>query len=103
MESMTNVNIRMSVEDKEIATSILESMGLNMSTLINITVKQLIQKRKIPFEITAPSDDAYLLKYFTKEELEEGSKELEFMENHPENYKSYDNLDDLYKSLNEDQ
>ena len=29
MESMTNVNVRMSVEDKEIATSILESMGLS--------------------------------------------------------------------------
>lgn len=102
MESMTNVNIRMSVEDKEIATSILESMGLNMSTLINMTVKQLIQKRKVPFEITAPSDDAYLLKYFTKEELEEGSKELELMESHPESYRSYETLDDLYKSLNED-
>ena len=102
MESMTNVNIRMSVEDKEIATSILESMGLNMSTLINMTVKKLIQKRKVPFEITAPSDDAYLLKYFTKEELEEGSKELELMESHPESYRSYETLDDLYKSLNED-
>lgn len=102
MEPMTNVNIRMSVEDKEIATSILESMGLNMSTLINMTVKQLIQKRKVPFEITAPSDDAYLLKYFTKEELEEGSKELELMESNPESYRSYETLDDLYKSLNED-
>ena len=102
MESMTNVNVRMSVEDKEIATSILESMGLNMSTLINMTIKQLIQKRKVPFEITAPSDDAYLLNYFTKEELEEGSKELVLMERHPEMYKSYDNLEDLYKSLNED-
>lgn len=102
MGSMTNVNIRMSVEDKEAATSILESMGLNMSTLVNMTIKQLIQKRKIPFEITAPSDDAYLLKYFTKEELEEGSKELAYMEKHPEEYKSYETPDDLYKSLNED-
>ncbi len=102
MESMTNVNIRMSVEDKEMATSILESMGLNMTTLINMTIKQLIQKRKVPFEITAPSEDAYLLKYFTKEELEEGARELELMENHPENYKCYDNLNDLYQSLNED-
>lgn len=35
-----------------------------------MTVKQLIQKRKIPFEIVAPSN----------EELDEGSKELNYTE-----------------------
>jgi len=101
MEAMTNVNIRMSIDDKEKATIILESMGLNMSTLVNMTVKQLILKRKIPFEITATTSDDYLLNYFSEEELELGSKELEYMEKNPDKYKSYDNMNDLIASLKE--
>ncbi len=48
-------------------------------------------------------DDEELLKYFTKEELEEGAKELEYMESHLEEYESYENMDDLIKSLNDEE
>lgn len=40
-----------------------------------------------------------LLRYFTKEELDKAVKELEYMERHLDEYKSYNNLDDLKESL----
>ena len=39
--------------------------------------------------------------YFTEEELELASKELEYIEKHPEEYTSYD-LDDLKEALLDD-
>ena len=39
--------------------------------------------------------------YFTEEELELASKELEYIEKHPEEYTSYD-LDDLKEDLLDD-
>lgn len=40
-----------------------------------------------------------LLQYFTKEELQMTAKELDYMEEHPEEYKSYDNIKDLNEEL----
>ena len=41
----------------------------------------------------------YLTKYFTEKELDKTAHELIDMEKHSNKYKSYNNVDDLFKDL----
>ena len=50
MEHAT-VNIRMEKNIKTEAENLFAEMGLNMSTAINIFVRQAVRQHKIPFEI----------------------------------------------------
>ena len=45
MENISNsvINVHVDPKDKIEATAILKSLGLNMSTLINMTIKQVIK------------------------------------------------------------
>ncbi len=51
MEQMGIVQARTPEKVKENATSILEKLGLNMSTYINMALNQLIIQEGIPFSI----------------------------------------------------
>ncbi len=102
LTSVINVNVPSDV--KEEANNIFNQLGLNMSTAINMFLKRAIYEQGIPFSLTLPKKeyDPELLKYFTKEELDEGAKELDYMEKHLNEYKKYNNMDDLINSLNSD-
>jgi len=47
----TNINIRTDSELKAKAQSVLEDLGLDMSTAINMFLNQIVYKQAIPFEI----------------------------------------------------
>ena len=51
MESMGIVQARTPESVKENATNILEKLGLNMSTYINMALNQLIIQEGIPFSV----------------------------------------------------
>lgn len=51
-EMMSNVNVLMEKDVKDEANQILKEMGLNMSTYINMAVRQLINDEAIPFKVT---------------------------------------------------
>lgn len=51
MEAMSAINVQVSAKDKELATNILKDLGINMSTFVNMAIKQLIYKDGIPFEV----------------------------------------------------
>ncbi|MBQ8473094.1 MAG: type II toxin-antitoxin system RelB/DinJ family antitoxin [Bacilli bacterium] len=95
----TLISVQIDKEDKERASEILQKLGVSMSGLINMTIKQLIMRGKIPFEVAIPKEEYDLYHYFTKDELEETAKELIYMEKHPEEYKSYDNIEELKEAL----
>ena len=60
MKSLTTaINVQVDKKDKELATNILKDLGLNMSTFINMAIKQLIKNDGIPFEVknTRPSKE----------------------------------------------
>ena len=48
--------VRFDKESKEKATSILDSLGLSFNSYLNLAVKQLINQRKVPFEIKLEED-----------------------------------------------
>ncbi len=95
----TTISVQMNKKDKEQATVILQKLGVSMSALINMTIRQLIMRGKIPFDVALPNCDDEINKYFTEEELDNAAKELADMEKHPEKYKGYKNIDELKEAL----
>ena len=51
--STVNMSIRMDTELKKQAEDMLSAMGLNMTTAMNMFLRQVVRQGKIPFEIAA--------------------------------------------------
>lgn len=51
MANTTLLQVRTSEEDKTKAAEILESLGTNLSTVVNMLLKQIIITEGIPFEV----------------------------------------------------
>ncbi len=84
----TAISVQIDSEDKEKITPILQKLGISMSGLIKMTIKQVIMREAVPFALEIPKKEDDLLKYFTKEELEETAEELAYMEKHLDEYKN---------------
>lgn len=91
MESLTTaISVQVDRHDKELATGILNNLGLNMSTYVNMAIKQLINKDGVPFEVVNPRPSKELL-----EALQEGEDIL----NGKRKAKSYTNMYEMLKDL----
>ena len=91
MESLTTaISVQVDRKDKELATSILSNLGLNMSTYVNMAIKQLINKDGVPFEVVNPRPSKELL-----EALQEGEDIL----NGKIKAQSYTNMYEMLKDL----
>lgn len=86
----TAINVNVPTDVKEEATTLFNSLGLNMSTAINIFLKRAISERGIPFEV----------KQQPSKEFTEALKELDYMEKHPEEYQSFYSVEELMEDLN---
>ncbi len=95
----TSINVQIDKSDKEQAMKILQKLGVSMSGLINMTIKQLIMREKIPFDVAIPKKSGELYQFFDDDQLDRTAKEIEYIEKHPSEYKTYDNLNDLKKDL----
>lgn len=51
--STANLSVRVDAELKKDVETCLDEMGLNMSTAINMYLKQIVKRRAIPFAVTA--------------------------------------------------
>ena len=56
---MAQVNIRIDDGLKEKADFLFEELGLNMTTAVNIFVRQVVRQGRIPFDITTHTDPFY--------------------------------------------
>ena len=94
METLTNgvINVHVDPKDKEEAINILKDLGLNMTTLINMTLKQVIKRRAIPFEVAIPSHN---------DELERALKESVSIEKEYKEgkRKGYNNANEMIRSI----
>lgn len=95
----TTISVQIDKKDKEQVTKILQKLGVSMSGLINMTIKQTIMKKGIPFDVTIPEEKDDIYDYFTKEELEETAKELDYIKTHLEEYKENNQWEDLKAEL----
>ena len=86
----TAISVQVDASDKEKATEILQRLGVTMSGLINMTIKQVILHGGIPFEVKEPRMDS---------SMKSALKELDYIENHLDEYKKNNNWEDLKKEL----
>ncbi len=89
MSTQTNLNIRTDAEVKSTAERIFAELGLNMSTAVNIFLRQAIRQGGLPFEVKldVPNET-------TVAAIEEGRKLM-----HDKNTKGYKTIEDLKAAL----
>lgn len=88
--AMSNINVRIDADKKAKAQELFASLGMDMSTAINLFIQSALDFEGIPFVIR---------KY--NKETEAAFAEVEQMKAHPEQYKGFDNIDELFKELAE--
>lgn len=84
------IQIRIDHETKVEADRIISSMGLSLSSAVQLFLAQVVQQQEILFNIVAKKPN-----WKTRMAI----REVEKMSKHPEKYKSYANLDELLKEL----
>lgn len=91
MQSLTTtISVQVDKHDKEIATGILNNLGLNMSIYVNMAIKQLINKDGVPFEMVNPKPSKDLVKAINEgETILDGKLEA----------KSYTNMYEMLEDL----
>ena len=55
MAKNTNINVRTTMDVKKRAEVILNDLGLNLSSAVNLFLKQVINYRGIPFDLRLPN------------------------------------------------
>ena len=88
--STTSMNIRMDSALKRQAQEPFAALGMDMTTAVNIFLRQSIQRQGLPFEVT--------LNRMNSETLE-AIAEVQEMKKHPERYKGYTDADTMMKEL----
>ena len=86
----TSMNIRMDGEIKRQAQELFAEFGLDMTTAINMFLRQAIREHGIPFDlkISIPNDNTLA-----------AIKEVELMKSNPSIGKKYDDVDTMMKEL----
>ena len=57
--AQTSINIRMDEELKKQVEYLFSEFGMNMTTAFTIFAKAVVREKRIPFEISAATDDFY--------------------------------------------
>jgi DNA-damage-inducible protein J len=57
----TNLSIRMNLETKKEAEELFSSLGMSLTTAVNIFIKQSLRTRGIPFQIKMDTPNAVTL------------------------------------------
>ena len=90
MSNLTSaINVNVPADVKREATNLFNSLGISMSTAINMFLKKSIYERGIPFD----------LKQEPSKEVIEALKEIEDIENGKLNKKGYHNMYKLLEDL----
>lgn len=88
------INVNVDNNIKKEATAILNDLGLNMSTAINMFLAQIIKQDGIPFEIKNPKPTR---------ELKKALKEADDIISGKKDAKTYHNVDEMFNDIiNED-
>ena len=87
--SKTSMSIRLVSEVKEQAQQVFNSLGMDMTTAINIFLRTTIRENGIPFALKLDIPNA-----ITASAIEEGRKIA-----YDDTVKKYSNIDDLRKAL----
>ena len=93
ISNTTNLNVRVDANLKQESDKLFKDLGLNMSTAINMFLTKCVKTSGIPFMIEEPKPT---------EGFNEALKELDYMEAHPEKYKTFNSVEELFEDLDND-
>ncbi|MBQ9416274.1 MAG: type II toxin-antitoxin system RelB/DinJ family antitoxin [Clostridia bacterium] len=85
-----STNITIDADTKKKAQELLSDFGMDLSTAVNIFLKQMVYEGAFPFTITREVPNAVTLA---------AMKETEEMRHHPEKYKSYRDVDQMMEDI----
>lgn len=85
-----NISIKTDAALKLQAEELFSELGMNMTTALNIFLRQAVRENRIPFEITAEIPNSKTL---------EAVREIEDMKNNPEKYKSYNSVEEMAQDI----
>lgn len=85
-----STNIRINDEVKKQSSEIFNNLGLDMSTAVNIFLRQTIRHNGLPFDIKLDTPNSDTL---------EAIREVELMKQNPNDYKSYSDIDSMMEDL----
>ena len=88
--STSNMSIRIDSDVKAKAQALFSALGIDMTTAINIFLRQAIQHQGIPFNVTLTKPN---------QETLDAMAEVVDMKIHPEKYKGYIDVDEMMKEL----
>ena len=87
METLT-LNVRVDANDKKSFEQFCNSVGMNVSTAVNMFIKAVLREQKLPFEIKTNTFDNIVYEKLMEAELE--------MNNTSKRY----SIDEVQKSMN---
>ena len=87
MESLT-LNVRVDANDKKRFEQFCNSVGMNVSTAVNMFIKAVLREQKLPFEVKSNTFDEIIYEKLTEAEIE--------MNNTSKRY----SIDDVQTSIN---
>ncbi len=93
MPKTDTLNIRIEPELKKEVEAILSDLGMNIADAVTIFLKQVVITDSIPFIIKRPKFNKNTL-----EAIEEANKIME----HPEDYKSYNNIYEMIEEIEDE-
>lgn len=88
--SKVSTNISLDADTKARAQVMLADLGMDLSTAVNIFLRQMLYEGGIPFSITRDLPNKITL---------DAMKESQEMSRHPEKYKKYDNVDSMMEDI----
>ena len=88
--SKVSTNISLDAETKTKAQALLAELGMDLSTAVNIFLRQMLYEGGFPFSITREVPNKTTL---------EAMKESQEMFRSPEKYKKYDNVDSMMEDI----
>ena len=91
---MANVNIRMDDATKAQFDAFCSEVGLSVSAAFNLFAKRVVKEQRIPFDITTEVPNA---------ETRAAIRQAEYMSEHPELFKSYQNVQELFDDLSKEE
>ena len=85
-----STNVSIDADIKKQAQELFSELGMDLSTAINIFIRQSLRQHSIPFEITAE---------IPNNETKEAIREAEYIVSHPDEFKSYSSVDEMFKDI----
>ena len=90
ISSTTNLNVRVDANLKKESDLLFKSLGLNMSTAINMFLTKCVNTSSIPFEISAPKPSRNLKKAL---------KEAASISNGKTDSKGYRDVEEMFEDI----